>query len=81
MLYYLFTWLNKSYHFPGAGLFQFLSFRIAMAIVFSLLIATVYGKRVINLLKKKQIGESVRELGLQGELQKREHLPWEELSF
>jgi phospho-N-acetylmuramoyl-pentapeptide-transferase len=71
MLYYLFNWLNKLYHIPGAGLFQFLSFRIAMAVVFSLLIATVYGKRIINLLKRKQIGESVRELGLQGEQQKK----------
>lgn len=71
MLYYLFDWLNKSFHFPGAGLFQFLSFRIAMAVVFSLLIATVYGKRIIMLLKKKQIGESVRDLGLQGEQQKK----------
>lgn len=71
MLYYLFNWLNKTYHISGAGLFQFLSFRIAMAVVFSLLIATVYGKRIINLLKKKQIGETVRELGLQGEQQKK----------
>ncbi len=71
MLYYFFSWLNKSYHFPGAGLFQFLSFRIAMAVVFSLLIATVYGKRIILLLKRKQIGESIRELGLQGEQQKK----------
>jgi phospho-N-acetylmuramoyl-pentapeptide-transferase len=71
MLYYLFNWLNKSYHIPGAGLFQFLSFRIAMAVVFSLLIATVYGKRLIMLLKKHQIGESVRELGLAGEQQKK----------
>lgn len=71
MLYYLFNWLNKTYHIPGAGLFQFLSFRIAMAVVFSLLIATVYGKRIINLLKKKQIGETIRELGLQGEQQKK----------
>jgi phospho-N-acetylmuramoyl-pentapeptide-transferase len=71
MLYYLFNWLNKTYHFPGAGLFMFQSFRIAMAVVFSLLIATVYGKRVINLLKKKQIGESVRELGLKGEQEKK----------
>ncbi|MBY0480174.1 MAG: phospho-N-acetylmuramoyl-pentapeptide-transferase [Chitinophagaceae bacterium] len=71
MLYYFFSWLNKSYHIPGAGLFQFLSFRIAMAVVFSLLIATVYGKRIILLLKRKQIGESVRELGLQGEQQKK----------
>ena len=55
MFYYLFNWLNKSYHIPGAGLYQFLSFRIAMAVVFSLLIATVYGKRIINILKRKQI--------------------------
>jgi phospho-N-acetylmuramoyl-pentapeptide-transferase len=71
MFYYFFNWLNKSYHIPGAGLFQFISFRIAMAVVFSLLIATVYGKRIINILKRKQIGESVRELGLQGEQQKK----------
>ncbi len=71
MFYYLFNWLNKSYHIPGAGLYQFLSFRIAMAVVFSLLIATVYGKRIINILKRKQIGESVRDLGLQGEQQKK----------
>ena len=71
MLYYLFNWLNKSFHIPGAGLFQFLSFRIAMAVVCSLLIATVYGKRIILLLQKKQIGESVRDLGLAGQEQKK----------
>jgi phospho-N-acetylmuramoyl-pentapeptide-transferase len=71
MLYYLFNWLNKSFHIPGAGLFQFLSFRIAMAVVCSLLIATVYGKRIILLLQKKQIGESVRDLGLAGQQEKR----------
>jgi phospho-N-acetylmuramoyl-pentapeptide-transferase len=71
MLYYLFNWLNKEFHIPGAGLFQFLTFRIAMAIILSLVIATVYGKRIILYLKKKQIGESVRDLGLQGEQQKK----------
>lgn len=71
MLYYLFNWLNKEFHIPGAGLFQFLTFRIAMAIILSLVIATVYGKRIILYLQKKQIGESVRELGLQGEQQKK----------
>lgn len=71
MLYYLFNWLNKEFHIPGAGLFQFLTFRIAMAVILSLVIATVYGKRIILFLKKKQIGESVRELGLQGESQKK----------
>jgi phospho-N-acetylmuramoyl-pentapeptide-transferase len=71
MLYYLFNWLNKEFHIPGAGLFQFLTFRIAMAVILSLVIATVYGKRIILFLKRKQIGETVRELGLQGESQKK----------
>lgn len=71
MLYHLFTWLKQSFNLSGAGLFQFLTFRIAMAILLSLLIATVYGKRIILYLQKKQIGESVRELGLQGEQQKK----------
>jgi len=71
MLYQLFRWLNESFQIPGGGLFQFLTFRIAMAILLSLIIATVYGKRIILFLQKKQIGESVRELGLQGEQQKK----------
>ncbi len=71
MLYYFFTWLQEQYNFPGAGLFQYLTFRIAMAIVLSLLIATIYGHRMIIFLQKKQIGETVRELGLQGEQQKK----------
>jgi len=71
MLYYLFTWLKQAYNFPGAGLFQYLTFRIVMAIILSLLIATVYGKRIILFLKKKQIGESVRDLGLEGQVQKK----------
>ena len=71
MLYYLFTWLKQAYNFPGAGLFQYLTFRIVMAIILSLLIATVYGKRIILFLKMKQIGESVRDLGLAGQVQKK----------
>src|SRR6266487_6025071 len=71
MLYYLFTWLERKFDLSGAGLFQFITFRAAMAIVLSLFIATVYGKRVINLLKRKQIGETVRDLGLAGEQQKK----------
>ena len=67
MLYQLFSWLKHQFDFPGAGMFQFLTFRIAMAILLSLVIATVFGKRIILYLQKKQIGESVRELGLQGE--------------
>ena len=71
MLYYLFNWLNKEFHIPGTGLFQYQTFRIAMAVILSLLIATVYGNRIILLLKKKQIGESVRDLGLEGQVQKK----------
>ncbi len=71
MLYQLFNWLKQHFDIPGAGLFQFLTFRIAMAILMSLVIATVYGNRIIAFLRKKQIGESVRELGLEGEQQKK----------
>ncbi len=71
MLYYLFNWLYKEFHIPGLGLFQYLTFRIAIAIILSLVIATVYGKRIILFLKKKQIGESVRDLGLEGQAQKK----------
>ncbi|MHA7830387.1 MAG: phospho-N-acetylmuramoyl-pentapeptide-transferase [Flagellimonas sp.] len=70
MLYYLFEFLEKQYQLPGAGLFQFLTFRAAMSVLLSLLIAMVYGKRIILFLKKKQIGESIRDLGLEGQKQK-----------
>src|SRR5438270_13396250 len=71
MLYYLFVWMGKEFHMSGAGLFQFITFRAVMAIILSLAIATIYGKRLINLLKRNQIGETVRDLGLQGEQQKK----------
>ncbi|SHG85212.1 phospho-N-acetylmuramoyl-pentapeptide-transferase [Flagellimonas flava] len=70
MLYYLFEYLEKQYQLPGAGLFGFLTFRAAMAVLLSLLIAMVYGKRIILFLQKKQIGESIRDLGLEGQQQK-----------
>ncbi|HHC80044.1 MAG TPA: phospho-N-acetylmuramoyl-pentapeptide-transferase [Flavobacteriia bacterium] len=70
MLYYLFDYLDKTYDLPGAGLFQYITFRAAMAVIFSLLIATVYGKKIIRILQKKQIGENVRDLGLQGQSEK-----------
>lgn len=70
MLYYLFEYLDKEYQLPGTGLFQFLTFRASLAVLLSLLIATVYGKKVIVLLQKKQIGETVRDLGLEGQTQK-----------
>ncbi len=71
MLYYFFTWLHKHYGIGGARLFEYNSFRTAMAVLFALVIATVYGRRVINLLRKNQIGETVRDLGLAGEQQKK----------
>ncbi len=70
MLYYLFEYLENQYQLPGAGLFQFLTFRAAMSVLLSLLIAMVYGKRIIQFLQKKQIGESIRDLGLEGQKQK-----------
>ncbi|WP_027420793.1 phospho-N-acetylmuramoyl-pentapeptide-transferase [Crocinitomix catalasitica] len=69
MLYYLFTYLEEL-GMPGAGLFQYISFRAAMAIITSLLISMVFGKRIINALRKQQIGESVRDLGLEGQKEK-----------
>jgi len=70
MLYYLFDFLNKYYQVPGAGLFEFISFRSAMAIILSLAISTIYGKKIINYLLTKQVGESVRDLGLKGQSEK-----------
>ncbi|MDC7998648.1 phospho-N-acetylmuramoyl-pentapeptide-transferase [Gilvibacter sediminis] len=70
MLYYLFEYLENTYNLPGAGLFQYLSFRSAMSVITSLIIATVFGKRIINFLRRKQIGETVRDLGLAGQSEK-----------
>jgi len=70
MLYYLFDYIEQHYHLTGAGLFQFITFRSAMAFVLSMVISTLFGKRIINYLRKKQIGETVRDLGLQGQLEK-----------
>jgi phospho-N-acetylmuramoyl-pentapeptide-transferase len=70
MFYYLFTWLNKNYNIPGAGVFQYSTFRMAMAVITSLLVTTVYGRRLIDYLRFKQVGETVRNLGLEGQMQK-----------
>ena len=66
MLYYLFGWLHDTLNIPGAGVFQYISFRAAGAIITSLLITIVFGKKLIELLRKKQVGETVRDLGLEG---------------
>ncbi len=70
MLYYLFEYLENQYQLPGASLFQFLSFRAALAVLMSLIFSTLFGKKIIEFLKRKQIGETVRELGLDGQAQK-----------
>ena len=72
MLYHLFEWLNaEDINFPGSELFRFITFRVLLAVILSLFITTVFGKKLIRYLQKKQIGESVRDLGLQGEQQKK----------
>lgn len=70
MLYYIFQYLDKAFDIPGAGVFQYITFRSALAFILSLLIATIYGKKIINFLRKQQVGETVRELGLEGQTQK-----------
>ena len=70
MLYYLFEYLESEFQLTGASVFGFISFRAAMAILMSLAISTIYGKRIINYLLAKQVGESVRDLGLQGQSEK-----------
>ena len=71
MLYYLFRYLEESFDFPGAGLFGFVTFRAAITLITSLFLSMIVGKHIINFLKRKQIGETIRELGLAGENQKK----------
>lgn len=71
MFYYLFEYLENTFSFPGAQVFQYISFRAALAIITSLLISLIFGKSLINLLIRKQVGETVRDLGLDGQLQKK----------
>jgi len=70
MLYYLFEFLDQNTSLPGTGLFQYISFRSALAFAFSLLISTIYGRKIIDKLRSLQVGESVRDLGLDGQIQK-----------
>jgi phospho-N-acetylmuramoyl-pentapeptide-transferase len=71
MFYHLFTYLDKYYDIPGARLFQYLSFRAALAVILSLTISLLFGKRIIQYLQRKQIGETIRELGLPGQCEKK----------
>ena len=70
MLYYLFEYLENQYQIPGASLFTYISFRAAAAVITSLLISTIFGRKIINFLRTKQIGESIRDLGLSGQNEK-----------
>ena len=70
MLYYLFEYLESQFSFPGASVFQFITFRAAAAFILSLSISAIYGKRIIGFLQRQQVGESVRDLGLEGQIQK-----------
>ena len=71
MFYSLFRYLDRMHNIPGSGMFQYISFRSAAAIILSLLIAIVFGRSIIDFLRRKQIGEEIRDLGLEGQLQKR----------
>jgi len=70
MLYYLFDYFNKTLNISGTGVFQYITFRSGLAFILSLLLSTIYGKRVINFLRKQQVGETIRELGLEGQNEK-----------
>jgi phospho-N-acetylmuramoyl-pentapeptide-transferase len=70
MLYYLFEYLENQFSYPGASVFQFITFRAAAAFILSLLISAIFGKRIIRFLQKQQVGESIRDLGLEGQVQK-----------
>jgi len=67
MMYYLFHYLDQAFNFPGAGVFQYISFRAGAALITSLFITMIIGKRLIGYLKKKQVGEDIRDLGLEGQ--------------
>ena len=70
MLYYLFAYLDQ-FDFPGAGMFQYISFRSTITVITSLIISMIFGKRIINYLRKQQIGEEIRDLGLEGQMSKK----------
>lgn len=71
MLYYFFSYIDQQFDFPGAGVFQYISFRAGAAAVLSLLITILFGKKLIDFLRRKQVGEDIRDLGLEGQMQKK----------
>jgi phospho-N-acetylmuramoyl-pentapeptide-transferase len=70
MLYYFFSFLDREFDFPGAGVFQYISFRALGTVVTSLLIGAIFGRRIIDFLRRQQVGETIRNLGLEGQMQK-----------
>jgi phospho-N-acetylmuramoyl-pentapeptide-transferase len=76
MIYHLFDFLQEKYNTPGAELFQYISFRSAAAIIVSLIISVLFGGRIIRSLKRLQVGESVRDLGLEGQRKRKVHRQW-----
>ena len=70
MLYHFFNYINQNFDFPGSGLFQFISFRAGMALIISLIITLIFGGKLIKLLQRKQVGESIGYLGLEGQMVK-----------
>ena len=71
MLYYLFDYIEKHFNLPGTGVFQYISFRAGAAAVLSLIITITFGQNLIAYLRRKQVGESIRDLGLEGQMQKK----------
>ncbi|MFA5047232.1 MAG: phospho-N-acetylmuramoyl-pentapeptide-transferase, partial [Paludibacter sp.] len=71
MLYHLFHYLDKIFDIPGGGLFNFISFRTGLAFIMALTLSTLFGRRIIDYLQKKQIGETIRDLGLEGQMSKK----------
>ena len=71
MLYHLFTYLDKAFDFPGAGMFNYISFRTGVAFILALILSTLFGRKIIDFLQRKQIGEIVRDLGLEGQMKKK----------
>ncbi|MDD4428126.1 MAG: phospho-N-acetylmuramoyl-pentapeptide-transferase, partial [Paludibacter sp.] len=71
MLYHLFTYLDKAFDFPGAGMFNYISFRTGVAFILALMLSTLFGRKIIDFLQRKQIGEIIRDLGLEGQMKKK----------
>ena len=77
MFYYLFYYLDMTFDIPGVRIFNYISFRAILAFIIAMFIAMHFGKKIIRYLQQKQIGETIRDLGLEGQMSKKAHQPWE----